>query len=283
MTSRLFIIALFAVTTLSARHRCVTFNEALKTGLISAKALSAGGYQGYCMKLQVSNKTPDSLDVQIDAGTLFNSVDNKYQDILMVKEEHLKLKRYETNQLKIKGYCCQSGNYSPFPNCKYDFAKKADSNLVRLAQFLSAHKLEPGAEQNAVWAISNNHPTASILSKDDLAQYELRKLVAAMKHEKTPWYLLNTSHCVDRNGRVRYYSERLSGTLSYTLDKDEYVTLTVYDASHRPVCLIRKGWALKGINRQYDLDLPVKNLTPGQYTVELCCDHATLATQSISL
>lgn len=280
----IFLLALAIITMpLEARHLKLNLQKALELKLVKAKASGLGGYQGYCVNIDLKNLTKDSLMVVVEAGRRLNSVDDKMQDILIVKEELINLKNSEQKIFKVKGYCCQASNFAPSPNASYDINKLADSNLVKLARFLSLGKFEASTEQQAIWSISDKKPTASISGINDTLLLPLKQLVCNIKGEVMPWYNLSSGTFVYSNGSICNYAIALRGKLSYSSDTEEYATLYVFNAKGQQVCMVKSEWIKQGQNKDYPLNIPVKGLDKGKYTIALLSPQKELAKKEFEI
>jgi hypothetical protein len=205
----------------------------------------------------------------VEAGRRLNSLEEKHQDILIIKEEVILLGKLEDKWFKVKGYCCQADNHSPTQNAKYDVNKLADSNLVQVARFLNSGSFDAHVEQQAIWAISDKRPTANIAGKNDSLNTALRSLVSSLKGEPVPWYTIISRTFVYSSGAMQNFPQLLRGKLNYSNDKDAYVTLFIYDSKGLPVCLIRDQWLKACSGKDYDLNVPIKGLAKGKYTIGL--------------
>ena len=283
MKSWMLMIVMLLMQTAYAGKRKLVFLKALEQKLIQAKALSKGGFKGYCMTVQVKNTGPDSLEIIFEPGQLLNSCSDAYQDILIVKEEHLLLKKFESKSIALKGYCCQASNCSPAKNSTYDFSKKADSSLIKLAKYLSLRRFEEGIEQQAVWAVSNNKPTATIAGNPIAETKALREFVSSLKSEKIPWYNLTCYNRTDSRGYIHSTPVQLEGQLHYSLTSPEYLTFTILDAKDRVVCYLISGWGLVGKNQVFDVNIPVVSLDSGTYRVELRGKDKVLVRETVTL
>ncbi len=277
----LFILMISLQT--QARNQKMNLQKALNLKLVKASAKSLGGYQGYCMKMELKNLSNDSLIVVIEAGRKLNSLDDKNQDILITHEEIIAMKKLEEKAFNVKGYCCQANNHSPFAGANYDVNKLADSNLVTLAKFLNANKFETNAEQQSIWAISDNKPVANIAAVNDTLLLPLKQLVANLKGEKLPWYSLITKTILYAGGDMKTYPLYLRGKLNYSNDKEGYVSLYVFDEKGMPVCEIKSQWLVPCVNKEYELNIPVKGLAKGKYTIELKTPEKQLAKQEFEI
>jgi hypothetical protein len=281
---RYIVIALFIINSeLSAKHQQLSLQKALDNKLVSAKVHSLGGHQGYCMKMEVKNLSPDSLIILVEAGRRLNSIDEKNQDILVVKEQFVMLKKYEDKLIEVKGYCCQASNHSPNTGAKYDVNKLADSNLVILARYLNSGKYNTDVEQNAIWAISDNKNTANVTSANDTLILPLRNLVATIKGEEIPWYTFMTKTINYAGGTMETFPTLLRGKLNFDNAKECYTTLHVLNEKGVEVCQIIKQWTLAGNNQVYNLNIPIAGLAKGKYTIELKNDKEGLAKREFKI
>jgi hypothetical protein len=258
---------------MQARHQSLSLQSALDKKLVKAKVTSLGGFQGFCINMALKNLSKDSLVIFIEPGRRLNSVDDKYQDILIVKQEIIALQGGAEKVFKVKGYCCQASNSSPSKDAKYEVNKLADSNLVMIARYLNASKLETNVEQQAIWAISDREPTAAITSKNDSLVLPLRRLVAAMKGEKLPWYTIVSETYVYPNGVISVFPLLLKGKMEYVVNNDSYITLRIVNEKGLPVCLLKSEWRKASANSDYDLNIPIKGLGKGKYTIELSTEN----------
>ena len=96
MKNLIFIAISFMWLHTQAKHQKLNLQKALDNKLVKAKAVSLGGYQDYCMNLNLKSLTNDSLIIIVEAGRRLNSIDEKNQDILITKEEIIVLKKHES-------------------------------------------------------------------------------------------------------------------------------------------------------------------------------------------
>lgn len=268
---------------LTANHQKMKLQKALDLKMVKAQVQSLGGYQGFCIKMELKNLGLDSLIIIVEAGRRLNSIDEKNQDILITKEEIIALRKLENKSFDVKGYCCQASNHSPSSGAKYDVNKMADEKLVLVAQYLNFNKLEANTEQQAIWAISDNKSTANVASMNDSLLLPLKQLVANLKGEKLPWYSVITKTFLFASGRMETYPQYLRGKIKYSNNEENYVSLYVYNEKGLPVCEIKSQWLMPCANKDYDLNIPLKGLAKGKYTIELKTPEKQLAKQEFEI
>jgi hypothetical protein len=271
MKRQLFII--FAMCSLfsKANHTKLTLQEALDNALVKAQARALGGYQDKCMEMNIENLTKDSLIVMVEAGRRLNSLDDKDQDILIIKQEIITLGKQQNKWFVVTGYCCQNHNHSPKKMGKYDVNTLADSSLVILARYLDGKQFDHHAIQQAIWAISDKESTGKIASKTDTTLTPLRELVATLKGEPLPWFSIASTTYEFSNGRMQNFAVWLRGKIEFNSPQDNYVTLHVLNSKGEQVGQIVKMWSGVG-KKTYDLSMSVAGFPKGKYTVEIVND-----------
>lgn len=267
--SRYLIIATLLWQQLSARHYSYTLQKALSLHVVKASAKSLGGYQGFCMQVNIENLSNDSLVILVEAGRRLLAGNKDEQDILVVKESPIALRRHEKKSQTIKGYCCQASKHAPTAATTYAINQLADSALVKVAQNLSKNCFGSELEQDAVWAISDKKPIASIPNTNDSANLVLRQLLADIKGEKLPWYTITKNTFVTQGGQIMQVNQYLCGKLTYNNMQKAYGTLLVYNDKGLEVCIIKSEWLDIGNNLPFQINLPVKGLEKGKYSLVL--------------
>lgn len=268
---------------LEAGHLTMALQKALDLKLVNVKALGIGGHSGECIRMEFKNFGKDSLMIMIEAGRRLDSKVERYQDILIVKDQLIVLAPKQTKSTLVKGYCCQSSNASPISNSVYDVGKMADSNLVKVARLISDGEFTQELEQQAVWAISDGHSAAMIASKDDSLASILRIMVAALKGEELPWYIVFNRTHVYSNGMISRNPIALRGTVNFVNEKDCYATLSIYNEKGVQVGFTKSEWVKAAAAQDYQLDIPVRGLEKGKYTLEIKTPGKTLASREFEI
>lgn len=278
-----FIVCFLCGFQLGATHLQMNLQKALDKKLVEAKVTSLGGYQGFCIRMNLKNLSKDSLIITVEAGRRLNSIDDKNQDILVVKQEIIALRTKEEKGFNVKGYCCQASNHSPPMGAKYHINTLADTNLVKLARLLNFKEFDKNAEQEAIWAISDKRSSANISSENDSLTQGLREMVAMLKGEELPWYRILSKKYVFENGAISIINLRLQGLISYSNDKENYATLSVKNEKGLEVCQVKSEWIKISTNQIYKLDLPIKGLPKGKYSIELSTTEKQLAKREFEI
>ncbi|MCA6437235.1 MAG: hypothetical protein IM600_02875 [Bacteroidetes bacterium] len=268
MKNTFFLINLILVVNLNAKT-ILSLKKALELKFVSAKATNNGGYQGDCMLLTLTNFTKDSLEVQLEPGFVFNSKNDSKQDIIVTREEFFVLGSQSSISKKIKGYCCQAGKSAPSSGEAYTFNFNPAKELTQLALFLNKNKFLAQAEQQAIWAISDNKNTANITGNNDSIQMQLRHYVAKLKGEPIPWYVLETKTIHYSSGNMETLALNLKGDLTFSMPNEAYAMLHVLNSKGEEVCKIIHQYLKASPNLTLPVKFSVSGLKKGKYKVEL--------------
>lgn len=279
----IWIQVLAATTQLTCFSKVLSLQNAIDQRKVLVKVISLGGHQGDCIEMEIKNITKENLTIEIEAGRRLNSVNDREQDILVVKEQRLQVMPGENKRTTLKGYCCQAEKLSPSKNSHYDVNKMADMPLYMIARYLNANTYDPEVEQKAVWAISNGKSAATITGKEDSIVKSLREMVATIKGEKLPWYTLHTISKTQTDGSILLQALDLRGEIMYSNEQESYVTMTVLNEKDQPVCLVRTEWLKACKDAKYPVRLNVRALPKGKYKVEMKSRGKSVATEEFEI
>lgn len=268
---------------LSAHQSKFTLQEALNKRLVKVEVKNLGMYQGYCMELTIHNLTKSTTEFIIEAGRRLNSLEEEFQDILIVKQEQINLNANEIKIIKVKGYCCQAANRCPNAKSRYSINKMADSSLIKLALYLSDNEYEQEVEQDAVWAMSEGRSAANIATKDDSLVQPLRLYVASIKGEILPWYRIVSQKNLTRSNYIASVPVLLQGEIAYKVTEPTYITISIKDESGLEVGMIKSQWVLPQNNAVYQVDLSLAQLSKGKYKIELESKNTVIAEKQFEL
>lgn len=189
----------------------LNLQQAFNKKAIVAKALCTGGLE---LDYSISNFSRDTLALLLPAGWRFNSDGGKndFQDVFITQDQILVVAPKSQKKFHIKGFCCEASKSGPIKGILYTNGKLADSSLVQLARYLNKTKFDENTQQNAVWAISDNEPTANVTSVNDSVAEVLRRFVAKLKGEPLPWYTML------KRTRVSNYGDVTNKPVSFMAD-----------------------------------------------------------------
>jgi hypothetical protein len=248
----------------------VTLQQAIDQHLVKVKIKSLGGYQGETANMEIQNLTKNDLEIKVEPGRRLKSDKDKYQDLLVVREQQILVKAYSKAAKTITGYCCESSDSGPAANLNYKANIMADTSLVRLAKYINANFKQLGSTsiQQAIWAISDKHGSAAISTASE-KEMSLKNLVCNLKGEPIPWYVIKQQIYQTPNGQIHLVNDSLYGKMAYTNGAWCYSKLNIYDAKDNAVLISIGNWLKPGSNTVYDIAIPIKNLGKGKYKLTL--------------
>ncbi len=280
------ILALLAFYSFRYSHtkQLIGLQEALNKKWISLKATSIGGYQGETVFIEVKNLTGKELNLEIEPGMRLKAGEDKYQDLLVVKSEELIVNAGQTSTKKIHAYCCESSDLSPKSNLIYKPGTNTEPGLTEIAKYISNNfgELNKSAVQQAIWAISNKHPSAAISVVGE-KEMTLKKLVCSIKNEPIPWYMIKQKIYQLPNGIIQTCNDSLLGSFSYNNTAWRYTYLNIYNEKDKAVYMSIGSWLPPGNNINYAVNLPIKNLPPGKYYLRLENEFEILSNKPVEI
>ncbi len=242
-----------------------SIDEFVKKEKIKIKIFGIGGYQGNCIKFDISNKTSDTLFIRIEPGRKLISEDTTIQDILIIKEQLITLLPKASLIRDGYGFCCESSMSSPYKNSKFDIGVMSSQNIVKLAEFLNENRFPISAMQSAIWVFSNNHQISSIIDDDEKKVRPLKEFVANLLGIEIPWYSITYA-----KDTARVFSDKallIYGIMKFKIQNNCIVTITVRDNNGMLVETIAEELSYGPGNYFYNVNLNINNWLKGKYTI----------------
>jgi len=262
----------------------MSLQEAMNKNIIKVKIKSLGGYQGESTIMELQNISKNNLKIIVEPGRKLLADDEKYQNLLVVKQEEILVNAGSKATRKITGFCCESSDSGPKSDLKYKPNNMADTSLVHLAKYINHNygQLTTSAIQQAIWAISNNHESAAIGATNE-KEMSLKNLVCTLKNEPIPWYIIKQQIFQTSNGRIHLVNDSLYGKMAYNNSEWCYSKLNVYDKQNNAVLISIGGWLQPGSNSIYNVALPIKQLAKGKYKLTLENDKQIFTQKDIQI
>lgn len=251
------------------------FQKLIKQNKIEVRILSTGAYQEDCLQFFISNKSPDSIEVNLLPGWQFNSTNENEQDLILTNATHRKLAPHTKLLLIAKAYCFQASNRAPSKGGRYEPAVTQDTSLRRVAEFIARRNFKPQINQAAIWTISNHHSIAAIPDTSEALQ-SLRYLLSRLSGQTIPWYHISYVHGLSASGNILKHPRNFSATVDFTLEQDTYITMTLLNDKLDTCGIILCHWQ-RGVGTvHYPVDVPLRNLEAGNYTLLVSSKDKTL-------
>lgn len=254
----------------------------LHLGRIDLQVIGTGGHAGECVEVEVINKLPSRVDLFIPAGWRFGSQDSTIQDLLVVKDEVLALAPHGRTRVTCRAFCCEASMGGPMAGTRFHSGGMASAALVKLAEQLAAGRYADAAIQQAVWAVSDEHPISAIDAGDAAATLALRQLVSGITGRPVPWY--TTAFAAPEEGRVFNPAPvRMTGRVEFQQRHAGILSIVVKDAAGRTIRVLDEGRDLRQGRYSIDVELTVQGWPKGQYSILFAVDGTILKRQGFEL
>ncbi len=185
--THVLLLSLFATHSVQSRTINTTLRRSVFNKLVSVKATSAGGLYENCLKLDITNNSPDTLLMTVDPAMIFQPDDTNYQDLVTMGTETVPIVPKETAKMSVFAYCGKSYARCPARNMNYTLARRVDSVLVKTMKHMKEQQVSTSLGQTAVWHFTNRHCLNTVYDHNNpRASEELVQFIAKERHSKVP-------------------------------------------------------------------------------------------------
>lgn len=252
----------------------ISLEDAVKKGLIKLIIKSKGGFTGKVIEMKIKNTSSKNLELALETGRKLDSKKNCEQDILVIKPEAFLVGTNQSATINVFGMCCQAQNSSPSEDSEYVIGQMADSNLIKLAEFIDRNKYYTSATaQQAVWALSDNNSLGSITGDDKPVVDNLRNYVSKITGKTIPPY--DISYEREFPNEVLGRANKIEGEFDYELPANAHVTLAIYNEEGQLVQLLFEDYAHQKGNYKLHFVFKTRNLESGTYYARIKMDGET--------
>ncbi|MCC7297926.1 MAG: hypothetical protein IT244_06285 [Bacteroidia bacterium] len=246
----------------------------ISSGKIIANFTALGGHSEDCIQLSAQNTTSDTLQVWIEAGRRLQAADSTDQDILLVKDIHLKLLPKSKLISKLYGFCCQVHDHSPKKGHLFGVGSLANKGLLRLSKFIASKKFDPSSIQSAIWAISDSLSVSGIGRGMNSENVELIRKVCEIRNIPMPWYETNYGKADSNNLAGKPIS--VNGAIYFNLHENTTVTVVVKDWNGILVQTLMEDVPKNPGRQALEVEVDVAQLKPGKYKIYVLSDGTNL-------
>lgn len=252
-----------------------SIKKLIETGKVKALLRSTGGHQENCIEIKLKNMTSSAIVVDVEPGRRLEAVtDSTDQDLLIVKNQSIRLAAGETFLGKIFAFCCQKKDRSPTKGHAFRVGTMASAVLVKLAQFISTNSFSSDAVQNSIWVLSDKHNLSSVYEGNQLENTDLRRITAELAGVALPWYYISYKTVP---GMV--FSDKastLSGKIDYKLSTNTSVTIIVKNTNGMLIRTLLENKPQQPGKQNVPISFPVAGLSKGKYQILVLDDNTNL-------
>ena len=263
-----------------------TLKEALKAKLVRLSGSANGqSFMSKGLTLRIENKSKERLELTIDPALVFKPDDTMSQDLMLAGHEQTTIAAGGSKEIELQSYCAKSYAHAPAKGMHFTYAKQADSNTIKVLDYIRQHGISNETAQHAVWVMTNKHGLGSVY---DPAQDEAsRKLIAFMAqvlHAELPAYYkqysINTTP-----GRPVFERKALKifALFQWELNNSQPLTLAVYDATGKQIDLMFKDRLFKPGRYELTARFSSSSEPAGDYYIRLSTPGAVLKETKVTV
>ena len=256
----MMLISLFALA-----DKTMSVEEAIKKKLVNASIKGKGGYTGDVIRLKLKNLLNRSVLLEVEAGRRLDSQNTGEQDILINKPVFLTLMPNESKSFILSGMCCQAHNASPDSGSVFSIGKMADTNLVKLAQFIDLNKWYSNhIAQSGVWIVSDNNPMEDIGGEDAISK-KLQSFISKLTGKAIPKYKVEYTRQQDGGAVYSGVPANIKGIFDHEIYTNGLVTFGIYDADGHVVQMFFTDIPRDKGKYSFNYEFNTSNLPKGNY------------------
>jgi len=269
------LVLLYFITTSAKAQEYVSIQELAESGNVNIEIKALGGFKGYCVEMQLRNKSGKETGVWIEAGRRLISDNERSQDILVVKDVKIILASGQSETVKVFGFCCQSSNSAPRFNETFQVGFMAPDEWLQLTDFMKDKEFDMNDMQMAVWAISNLHHPASLCDNNkEKKAFLLKKKVAEIRKVPMPWYCIQYEE--DEVQLFSHRHEQFSGSFDFQVQRYCTVSIQIRTESGRLVQTLSKDVPYAEGAYTLNINQSVKGWAKGNYQILVLEDNSNL-------
>lgn len=114
-----------------------------------------GVHYGKCMAIVLRSKIDSFVLLKLDCGTMLTPTDSSVQEMLVTHNAVFPLYPGQTYSTRFYAMCAQLHNKAPSIETTFRIGEMADSNLLKIANYLDVNYVQNMLGQHAVWAVTD--------------------------------------------------------------------------------------------------------------------------------
>lgn len=271
---------MFAAAAAIAVHGAAFSQRVARLGIEEARNKRLLEYRGEVetqtnkrkLKLNLKNRSRDSLYVEVETGRTFTPDNQSYQPLVVTRGKTVKLGPGESRSVHVNALCGDAPKIAASSgDTGFNRSHLANQALRNILNFMLENRLDHFAgAQSVIWAFTNQHQVAGIAPQGLEQNYYdmLIKEVARQAGKNVPWYTLYFKE-PPAGSNILFTDEPLclEGKITYRIEECTDVHFVMADKAGT--------WKrnLRFINRQnpgeyfMPLKVGVENLAKGEYTI----------------
>lgn len=129
-----------------------------------------GMHFGQCMGIMLTNRTDSTLVLTLDCGMQLLPLDSTFQTMIVTKALAIEIPPHYQWAQVFDAMCGQIHDGPPAIYSPYIIGELADSNVVKIANYLNIHDIQTVSGQHAIWAYTDK------ITVDEIRPYGMDSL-----------------------------------------------------------------------------------------------------------
>jgi hypothetical protein len=250
----------------------MTLKAAMEADLVRVSGSASGqSFMKKGLKLRIESRSKDQLELTIDPALVFKPDDTMSQDLMLAGHERTTIATGGSKELELQSYCAKSYAHAPAKGLSFTYRKQADSNTIRVLDYIRQHGILNETAQHAVWVMTNQHELSSVYDPaQDLASRKLIAFMAQVLHAELPayykQYTVNTTP-----GRPVFEGKALKiyALFQWKADSPQYLKLAVYNEAGKQIDLMFENRLFKPGGYELMARFSSSSEPPGNYYIRL--------------
>jgi hypothetical protein len=215
-----------------------SIETALKRRLITCRGSVEVLYSGQKLKLEVKNRSRDTVVFHVDPGQIFTPTNAAYQPLIATRQKTIRLAPGEERPVYVNALCGDQPKMSASDGTTdFTMGGRASSALAAMLQQIQELGWEKNINmQNLVWAFTNDMSIASLEVEglDALSRQKLMRSMTTKSGQSEPWYQIKYRPA-DPSSPILFsgIADEIKGDLKYELAQTDDIRIQVIDAQGR--------------------------------------------------
>jgi hypothetical protein len=252
-------------------QRC-NFEKAKKEKKISFRGIVNHIRNHGYLQLSVKNTTKDSLALHIETGRVFYTESSNYQPFVVLRSREIYLAPGEEKTALLNTACgnaTAAATYDGFT--ELGKTEMSNPDLVAALEEVEAKRLGNCAGiQQLVWAFTNNHSLASIVTYESgkMKASPLQVIASRHKHLPIPTYKVDYEDA-DGNSGLAFSGKpnRVESNLQFVLEEQEDIRVILRNEKGETVKFVQLIHGQKAGQLNLPVDLDVTGFGQGNYSL----------------
>jgi len=260
------VMSVWMITTASFGSTMVTFEDAIKRGLISYQ-VSTDYAANRSMELELNNNSNNPINVQLEAGRMFYATQD-IQPYVVTRPSIIALAPHAQDEVMIYARCGNSSAKSPLHDTRFGRTSMGPQLLVQALNELNNLRINNNSlAQQVVWHYTNGHSLNSIIVYSD-NEKELLKRICDNENAEFPWY--QKHYAASQTGNDLDFSNiptLIQGDMQVVLTQPTNIQIKLYNSEGKSVKTISAFLNQPAGQCKIPLNINLSDIATGDYKI----------------